>query len=138
MIPVKYRYQMIVEWCQNNLYKLEWLSKDVLGTKNKITKLINYKDRDNTKYDSEWEKLSEFTGLDFNDPLGCVELRDILNSLLSHLSRFGNTVLSMDVYMCFESIDLIKFFETKGYKIKINFVEYTYDKSVIFEVIGVI
>lgn len=126
---------MLDAWCKSNCYKLEWLSKDIFGKKSKITRLMKVKDKDNAKYDEEWESISNFTGLDFNDPLQCEELQEVLNYLFNHLDKFGNTVLSLSIYKCFESIDLIKYFERKGYKIKITFVEHTYDQSVIFQLI---
>lgn len=133
MIPAHYRYEMVKKWCIDYKYKLEHLSEDLFGTTTRISKLKKLSEKNDNAYDAEWDTISEFTGLNFNDPLECDELRTIITYLMRHLDRYGNTVLSEKLYKCFKSVDLLGYLEEQGYKVKISFVSHPHETSVIFQ-----
>ena len=133
MIPTNYRYEMIKKWCSKNNYKIDGLSKKLFGATTRITRLKDLnKGKSKSDCKSEWDIISKFTGLDFSDPLQSEELRNIISFLMKHLDTYGNTTLSQELYQCFESIDLLKYLESHGYKVDVSFVSHPIEQFVIF------
>ena len=136
MIPVPYRYEMLKKWSIEHNYKIAFLSRALFGSTKRIDQLRKLGERRfAAKYDEEWELISNFTGLNFNDPFECEELRNIITYLTNHLDKYGNTILSLKVYQSFESVDLVKYLQELGYKVNISFVSHRIEKTVVIQLV---
>ena len=138
MIPVKYRYKMVKEWCRKHDYSLCFLSNKLFGTPNKIVQLSHFDDVGEgrcSKRNECWRKISEYTKLDFDDFLSCDELKHIVDYLIKHLEKYGNAVLSEKTYMQYQESDFVKLVKNEGYNVKVEKVEHVYNVSYIFSII---